>query len=139
MGWKWPKKWGNAGNTISAWKNMKDLSQKVQEKLDKGKEFSLKNPTSLRSFSRGDDDTYITGASAIGKGLPTEVEVSSSAIKEVKYNPDTQITSVMFVGGDKFYEFQQTPDEFKEFMAADSKGRYVNYIMKIFNRIPGYN
>ena len=114
------------------------MGQKVYKALDKNKEFILKNPTSIRSFSKGDDNTFVSGESEIGKSLPTEVEVASSAISEVKYNPQSQVASLRFVGGDKWYDYQVTPDEFKEFIDADSKGRWVNYVWKFDNRMPGY-
>lgn len=132
--WRWP----SSRSTIKSWKNMFDMEQKVSKALDKNKEFILKSPTSLRSFSRGDDNTFVSGESEIGKGLPTEVEVASSAIAEVKYNPQSQVASLRFVGGDKWYDYQVTPDEFKDFIDADSKGRWVNYVWKFDNRMPGY-
>jgi len=138
-GMKWPKFTNKGYTTISSWKNIKDLTRKVEKALDKSpQEIMLRAPTSIRSFSRGSDNSYLTGNVTTGKGLPTEVEVASSAVAEVKYNPQRNVCSLRFVGGDGWYDYQMTPDEFEEFMAADSKGQYVNYVMKYNNRMPGY-
>jgi len=138
-GMKWPKFTNKGYTTISSWKDIKDLTKKVEKALDKSpQEIMLRAPTSIRSFAKGNDNSYLSGNVTTGKGLPTEVEVASQAIAEVKYEPQTNICKVRFVNGDKWYDYQMTPDEFEEFMAADSKGQYVNYVMKYENRMPGF-
>lgn len=135
MAWRWP----SSKSTIKSWKDIKQLSVKVSKALDKGKEFQLSRPTSIRSFERNDvTGDYRTGFSQIGKGYPTEVEVASSAVAEVKYDPNKNIASIRFVNGDKWYDYDVTPEEFQEFIDADSKGQWINYIWKWNNRIAGY-
>jgi hypothetical protein len=138
-GMKWPKFTNKGYTTISSWKDIKDLTKKVEKALDKSpKEIMLKAPTSMRYFTKGSDGSYLTGdVHMIDTGLQqaTDVQVASSAVAEVKYNPESNICSLRFVNGDKWYDYQMTPDEFEEFMAADSKGQYVNYVMKYENRI----
>lgn len=138
-GMNWPKFKTKGYTTISSWKDIKDLTKKVEKALDKSpQEIMLKAPTSIRSFSRGPDNSYLTGNVTTGKGLSTEVEVASQAIAEVKYDPKTNICKVRFVNGDKWYDYNMTPDEFEDFMASDSKSQYVNYVMKYENRMPGF-
>lgn len=132
--WRWP----SSRSTIKHWKNMFDMSKKVSKALGKDKEILLMKPTSLRSFSRGDDNTYVSGESQIDKGLPTEVEVASSAIAEVKYDPNRNVASIRFVGGDKWYDYDVTPEEFQQFIDSGSKGRWVSNVWKYENRMPGY-
>lgn len=140
-GMKWPKFKTKGYTTISSWKDINDLTKKVEKALNKSDdEIVLKAPTSIRSFAKGNDGSYLSGGVTPGKNMyyPTEVEVASSAVAEVKYDPQTNICKVRFVGGDGWYDYQMTPDEFEEFMAADSKGQYVNYVMKYENRMPGF-
>ena len=141
-GMKWPSFKTKGYTTISSWKDVKDLTKKVEKALSKSNdEIALKAPTSMRYFTKGSNGSYLTGdVQIINTGLQqaTEVEVASQAIAEVKYDPKTNICKVRFVNGDKWYDYQMTPDEFEDFMAADSKGQYVNYVMKYENRMPGF-
>lgn len=141
MAWglKWPKFKTKGYTTISSWKDIHDLTKKVEKALDKSpKEIMLKAPTSMRYFTKGSDGSYLTGdVQIIDTGLQqaTAVQVASSAVAEVKYNPETNICSLRFVNGDKWYDYQMTPEQFEEFMSSNSKGQYVNYVMKYENRI----
>lgn len=141
MAWglKWPKFKTKGYTTISSWKDIHDLTKKVEKALDKSpKEIMLKAPTSMRYFTKGSDGSYLTGdVQIIDTGLQqaTAVQVASSAVAEVKYNPESNICSLRFVNGDKWYDYQMTPEQFEAFMGSNSKGRYVNYVMKYENRI----
>lgn len=141
MAWglKWPKFKNKGYTTISSWKDIRDLTKKVEKALDKSpKEIMLKAPTSMRYFTKGSDGSYLTGdVQIIDTGLQqaTAVQVASSAVAEVKYNPESNICSLRFVNGDKWYDYQMTPEQFEEFMGSNSKGQYVNYVMKYENRI----
>ena len=42
------------------------------------------------------------------------------------WNPKAQNAEVTFVGGKKSYSYPMTREEFKSFMNADSKGRWIN-------------
>ena len=134
MGWKWP----SSKSTIKSWKNIFDMASKVSKAIDKGKKFQLSHPTSIRSFSRGDDNTYRSGDVSVGKSLPTEVEVASTAVAEAQYDPQRNVASIRFVGGDGWYDYDVSPDEFQEFIESPSKGQWINYIWKYNNRMPGY-
>lgn len=141
MAWglKWPKFKTKGYTTISSWKDIHDLTKKVEKALDKSpKEIMLKAPTSMRYFTKGSDGSYLTGdVQIIDTGLQeaTDVQVASSAVAEVKYRPESNICSLRFVNGDKWYDYQMTPEQFEEFMGSNSKGQYVNYVMKYENRI----
>lgn len=141
MAWglKWPKFKTKGYTTISSWKDIHDLTKKVEKALDKSpKEIMLKAPTSMRYFTKGSDGSYLTGdVQIVNTGLQqaTDVQVASSAVAEVKYNPESNICSLRFVNGDKWYDYQMTPEQFEEFMGSNSKGQYVNYVMKYENRI----
>lgn len=141
MAWglKWPKFKTKGYTTISSWKDIHDLTKKVEKALDKSpKEIMLKAPTSMRYFTKGSDGSYLTGdVQIIDTGLQqaTDVQVASSAVAEVKYSPESNICSLRFVNGDKWYDYQMTPEQFEEFMGSNSKGQYVNYVMKYENRI----
>ena len=130
------------------------MTKKAMKRVDKGKDVIIKRPSSQRTVIKGGEfleDGNVKraysegGATIIGNresmysnDEPKVVDVASSAVDEVKYDPNKNICSVRFVGGDKFYDFQMTPDEFQEFMDSDSKGQWVNYVMKVHNRMPGY-
>lgn len=141
MAWglKWPKFKTKGYTTISSWKDIHDLTKKVEKALDKSpKEIMLKAPTSMRYFTKGSDGSYLTGDVQItntGLQEATDVQVASSAVAEVKYSPESNICSLRFVNGDKWYDYQMTPEQFEEFMGSNSKGQYVNYVMKYENRI----
>lgn len=141
MAWglKWPKFKTKGYTTISSWKDIHDLTKKVEKALDKSpKEIMLKAPTSMRYFTKGSDGSYLTGDVQItdtGLQQATDVQVASSAVAEVKYSPESNICSLRFVNGDKWYDYQMTPEQFEEFMGSNSKGQYVNYVMKYENRI----
>lgn len=118
-----------------------DNEDLIEDRVDKGKKVTVNNPTSFRSYFTGNDGHFISGDYTIGKDSNADktVGLASTAIKQVEYNPDTKQCFVTYQGGgDKKYEFEMTPEEFKKFMNSDSKGRYCAKIMKIYNRAPGY-
>lgn len=117
-------------------------TKKIDKNLNKEKEVDVGHLTSKRYYGKGSDGHYTdddaTVASLDEYDGDTMAEIPSTAVKNVKYDPKTKICSVLFVGGDKWYDYQMSPQQFKSFMAASSKGRYVNNVMKHKNRMPGY-
>ena len=104
---------------------------KVLERTDKGKSISVSKPTSYRTQNdNGEQDVGLTS----GEAMPVE----SSAIQDVSYDPERNVASITFVGGNKSYNFDVIPDEMKEFLTAPSKGQWVNNIWKYNNRMSGY-
>lgn len=53
------------------------------------------------------------------------VQVPSTAVKSVTYNPKKENLEVNFVNGKHGYDYPATKEEFKAFMNSDSKGRAV--------------
>lgn len=117
-----------------------DNEEQIEDRVDKGKKVTVNNPTSFRSYFKGNDGHFISGDYTVGKDSNADktVGLASTAIKQVEYNPSTEQCFVTYQGGDKKYEFKMTPEEFKKFMNSSSKGRYCAKIMKIYNRADGY-
>lgn len=99
----------------------------ISKKVSKGKSVKVVNPTSQRTITKGKD--YTTGDVKVGeetsKNTDRVVTRSSSAIDNVEYNPNTNTASVTFRGGNQKYDYEVTPEEFNNFLAASSKGRHI--------------
>ena len=67
---------------------------------------------------------------------PVEVQLPSTAIANARFDEDTGKIFATFVGGDKEYVFRGNRKTWLQFMNSGSKGRFVNYILKNFNRAP---
>lgn len=52
-------------------------------------------------------------------------DVDSTAIENIEYDPNSQTATVKFHNGDKLYDYRVSPEEFKEFLDAGSKGSHV--------------
>lgn len=52
------------------------------------------------------------------------VSVDSSVFTSAAYNPDRRQLYLRFHSGKVYRYFEFPPDQYDEFMAADSKGRY---------------
>lgn len=115
--------------------NTNDKNDKIFEFIEAGKPVTITHPTSMRSYSRGRNGLYSSGSFSIS-GQGTKAKLASTAIAEIQYDPSTEICKVKYQPGNgNFYDFRMTVDEFKRFMNAPSKGRYVQTVMKIHNRI----
>lgn len=117
----------------------------IFNRVAKGKKLEITDPTSQRYYYRGDDGTFggqYGGTHRAGTienlGYGRGVGRPSTAVKSIEYNPQTGICSIVFVGGTKSYDYSMNQSQFDEFVNSSSKGRYVNYVMKINNRISGY-
>ena len=99
---------------------------RISERLDNNKTVNISNPTSFRTFQnvgRGklNEDDIDIGLTS-GKGA----ELASTAIKNIEFDPASENAKITFTSSDKKYDYPMTTEEFKSFMAADSKGRWVN-------------
>ena len=118
-------------------------TKKIENKLKKGKEINVGLMNSKRYYGKGSNG-HFTDDDAISNSLDeldgeVEVDIPSTAIAEVKYDPETRVCNVRYVNGDKWYRFEgMSPLQFKSFMNAGSKGRYVNNVMRKKNRAKGY-
>jgi hypothetical protein len=116
--------------------------KKISRDLRKDKNVTISNLTSKRWLSRGsnghysDDDSKMTLNEYEGE---QEVEIPSTAIADVKYDPSTRVCHVKYRGGNKWYRFiNMSPQQFKAFMNASSKGRYVQFVMRKKNYDPSF-
>lgn len=120
-----------------------DNTKKIDKKIKKDKEVSVDRLYSKRFYSKGSDGNYTDNdakkASLDEYSGETEVEIPSTAIADVKYNPKEKVCHVKYVGGDKWYRFvNMSPQQFKSFMMSSSKGRYVQKVMRKKNHDPAY-
>lgn len=145
------------------WKNklLSSIDLKKQNKLlDKNKTVEVGKLISKRILNR-DEDTgrYIGGKLEIddrpfteddrknyGKKLsermkdksnePVEVQLPSTAIANARFDEDAGKIFITYVGGDKEYVFKGNKKDWLNFMNSGSKGRYVQYVMKVMNQAP---
>ena len=146
------------------WKNklLSSLDLKKQNKLlDKNKTVEVGKLISKRALRRNDDTgSYIGGQLTIddkpfteddrknyGKKLseqmrnkgnkPVEVQLPSTAIANARFDEDKGAIYITYVGdGGKEYVFQGDRKTWLDFMNSGSKGRYVQYVMKVHNQAP---
>lgn len=104
---------------------------KVITQTNQGKATLVQKPTSYRTNK--DDGTQDIGLTS-GEAIPVE----SSAVQSIEYDPENEVATVVFNGGTKGYQYKATPEEYKEFLTAPSKGQKINYDWKFNNRMPGY-
>ena len=107
----------------------------------KGKTVKVLHPTSERYINSKGRSPYTKGEYSIDKeqDKTKEVGINSTAVDKASYDPKTGIAAVKFRGGDKWYNYVMTPEEFDAFMKAPSKGRHVRYVMTPHNWLPGYH
>ena len=143
------------------WKNklLSSLDLKKQNKLlDKNKTVDVAKLISKRILNRNEDTgSYIDGkltiddkpftaedrdnyakkrAKQIKNKEPVEVQLPSTAVSNARFDEDGGKIFVTFVGGDKEYVFRGNKKDWLNFMNSGSKGRWVNYILKNYNRAP---
>lgn len=114
----------------------------VASDVVKGKTVKVTAPTSERYInSSGGKSPYTKGEYSIDKddNKRKEVNIQSTAVEKASYDPSTGIAAVKFTGGDKWYDYQMTPQDFEEFMKSPSKGRHIHYVMTPHNWLPGYH
>lgn len=119
-----------------------DDKKKIAKNLRKDKDVTINKLISKRFVPTDEEGKYsVTDLKNYldeYKG-DTEVEIPSTAIADVRYDPKTKVCHVKYVGGNKWYRFvNMTPQQFKSFMNSSSKGRYVQRIMRHKNHDPAY-
>lgn len=142
------------------WKSklLSSLDLKKQNKLlDKNKTVNIGTLISKRILNRN-GDSYIGGKLTIDdkpfdeddrrnytkkrkeqmkNKEPVEVQLPSTAIANARFDEDKGAIYITYVGdGGKEYVFQGNRNDWLNFMNSGSKGRYVQYIMKVKNQAP---
>ena len=132
--------------------------KKQNKLLDKNKTVEVAKLISKRILNRNaDTDSYIGGkltidnkpftaedrnkyaknrAKQIKNKEPVEVQLPSTAVSNARFDEDAGKIFVTFVGGGKEYVFKGDRNDWLQFMNSGSKGRFVNYILKNYNRAP---
>ena len=141
-------------------KLLSSLDVKKQNKLlDKNKIVEVGKLISKRALSRNaDTGSYVGGkltisdkpfteddrnnyakkrAKQIKNKEPVEVQLPSTAIANARFDEDKGAIYITYVGdGGKEYVFKGNRKDWLNFMNAGSKGRYVQYVMKVHNQAP---
>ena len=135
--------------------------KKQNKLLDKNKTVEVGKLISKRILNRDEDTgSYIGGKLTIsdnpfteddrknyGKKLsermkdksdePVEVQLPSTAIANARFDEDKGAIYITYVGeGGKEYVFKGNRKDWLNFMNSGSKGRYVQYVMKVHNQAP---
>lgn len=86
-----------------------------------------------------EDQKELVTAQAQRERMSTQ-DIPSTALKTIKYDPDTQELWVTFQGGKKKYWYPRVPKEkIKELMNAPSKGEYfIKNIHDVYSVNPGH-
>ena len=118
-------------------------TKKIDKELKKDKIIEA-NPISKRftNDNVNDKNKKLSLDEYSGKNT---VEIESTAIGvPIRYNRETSEVWIRFKGKNgkptgKWYHYvNMDEDQFKSFMKAASKGRYVNFVMKYNNHDPAY-
>ena len=91
-----------------------------------------------RPFTKEDRDNYTKKLSERMKNKSNEpvVQLPSTAIANARFDEDKGAIYITYVGGHKEYVFKGDRKTWLDFQNSGSKGRFVNYILKNFNRAP---
>ena len=91
-----------------------------------------------KQFDEEDRNNYAKKrAKQIKNKGPVEVQLPSTAIANARFDEDKGAIYITYVGdGGKEYVFQGDRKTWLDFMNSGSKGRYVQYVMKVHNQAP---
>ena len=91
-----------------------------------------------KQFDEEDRDNYAKKrAKQIKNKGPVEVQLPSTAIANARFDEDKGAIYITYVGDSgKEYVFQGDRKTWLDFMNSGSKGRYVQYVMKVMNQAP---
>ena len=91
-----------------------------------------------KQFDEEDRNNYAKKrAKQIKNKDPVEVQLPSTAIANARFDEDKGAIYITYVGDSgKEYVFKGDKKDWLNFMNAGSKGRYVQYVMKVMNQAP---
>lgn len=107
----------------------------------KGKTVKVTAPTSERYIDSKGRSPYTKGSYDIDKtdDKKKEVNIQSTAVEKASYDPKTGIAAIKFRGGDKWYDYVATPEDWEAFLKSPSKGRWIHNVWTPHNWLPGYH
>lgn len=98
----------------------------ISKRVDNNQSVNISNPTSYRTYQNVGKGTLNEDDIDVGLTSGRGAELTSTAIKNIDFDPATENAKITFTSSDKQYDYPMTPEEFRSFLAADSKGRWVN-------------
>jgi hypothetical protein len=115
-----------------------DKEARIGKSIEKGKSVTIAAPSSMRTMTT-------TISSPVARSVPTEsstmdIQVPSSAVQDIKYNPKTERADVTFTNGKHSYEYVVDNEDMKAFLNAPSKGKFIaeEWNHNPEHRAPGY-
>lgn len=118
--------WENVKNRLNrTLTGTTDNAGKISKYVEKGKSFTVNNPTSFRTFHNVGKNTLDEKDIDVGLTSGKAAEMPSTAIESARYDPDDNSLNVTYRGGNKEYKYAATPEDVKKFVNAPSKGTLI--------------
>ena len=136
------KFWENIINSLKARKGeftgTSGNEAKIEKAMDSGKSINISNPTSFRTFQNVGKGTMKKEDVEVGLSSGKGAELTSTAIKNARYDPEDDSLNITYQGGDKEYKFRAGGRQgVREWLNAPSKGQITQEWRKT-HRYPGY-
>ena len=96
----------------------------ISKRVDDNQSVNVANPTSYRTYQNVGRGTLNENDIDVGLTSGRGAELTSTAIKNARYDPTDDSLNITYQGGDKEYKFRAGgPEGVKEWMSAPSKGK----------------
>lgn len=110
----------------------------ISKRIDNDKSVNISNPTSYRTYQNVGMGTLDENDIDVGLTSGKGAEITSTAIKNARYDPEDDSLNITYQGGDKEYKFKAGgPEGVREWINAPSKGQITQEWRKT-HRYPGY-
>lgn len=110
----------------------------ISKRVDNNQSVNVSNPTSYRTYQNVGKGTLNEDDIDVGLTSGRGAELTSTAIKNARYDPEDDSLNITYQGGDKEYKFRAGgPEGVKEWMSAPSKGK-ITQEWRETHRYPGY-
>ena len=110
----------------------------ISKRVDNNQSVNVANPTSYRTYQNVGKGTLNENDIDVGLTSGRGAELTSTAIKNARYDPTDDSLNITYQGGDKEYKFRAGgPEGVKEWMSAPSKGK-ITQEWRETHRYPGY-